>query len=387
MLANRDSPLPGSVAVDGERCPGRAGRRHAAERGGAVDPDEFGDGERDRDVLLEGDPGEAAHLLVGDRLRVDLDQRGAAAGGLAPQDVHPVLLGGDADAAGRHRPGQRTGDVVQGGAHLGEVVLADVADHADRGLDQLALVDLLQGGHDRHALDDQRVRAVRGGAADDADLLDDVGDPELAVDRLLLASGVMNRAAVPVVLATVTRPPPRSAPAHSRVIELLPRMPLTRTRRGMLLQVAVVAALLDKPGDQRDGAAQGVEGEVDRSSEFPARTTLSTSRAARPVVRAAVVVVPVRGTALDDAAAAGGRPQGRAGSRPERRGTQGGGWRGRGRRQSGGLCSCRLSPAMIAPISSMRCAGAERGRGFAPSGGGDRRGVGSRARSGRTVAT
>ena len=44
------------------------------------------------------------------------------------------------------------------------------------------------------------------------------------------ASGWMKRAAVPVVLATVTSPPPRSAPAHSRVIDDLPRMPLTSTR-------------------------------------------------------------------------------------------------------------------------------------------------------------
>ncbi|MEU6238293.1 hypothetical protein ABZ885_35480, partial [Kitasatospora sp. NPDC047058] len=35
------------------------------------------------------------------------------------------------------------------------------------------------------------------------------------------ASGWMNRAAVPVVLATVTRPPPRSAPAQSRVVRRL----------------------------------------------------------------------------------------------------------------------------------------------------------------------
>src|SRR5947208_6310550 len=48
----------------------------------------------------------------------------------------------------------------------------------------------------------------------------------------------MNRAAVPVVLATVTRPLPRSAPAHSRVMEDLPRMPLTSTRVGMTARFA-----------------------------------------------------------------------------------------------------------------------------------------------------
>ena len=45
-----------------------------------------------------------------------------------------------------------------------------------------------------------------------------------------LASGRRNRAAVPVVFATVRSPPPRSAPAVSRVMELLPRVPLTRMR-------------------------------------------------------------------------------------------------------------------------------------------------------------
>ena len=37
-----------------------------------------------------------------------------------------------------------------------------------------------------------------------------------------------------VSLTAGRREPPRNAPAHSRVIELLPRMPLTTIRRGML---------------------------------------------------------------------------------------------------------------------------------------------------------
>jgi hypothetical protein len=55
------------------------------------------------------------------------------------------------------------------------VILADVADHADRGPNQLAFVDFLEVGQHGHALDDQSVGVVRGGASDDPDLLDDVG--------------------------------------------------------------------------------------------------------------------------------------------------------------------------------------------------------------------
>ena len=80
--------------------------------------------------------------------------------------------------------------------------------------------------------------------------------PNLRYTGSSVASGKMKRAAVPVVFATTVRPPPRSAPAQSRVIELLPRMPLTSTRCGILSQVAVVVALLDHAGDEQGEAAQ-----------------------------------------------------------------------------------------------------------------------------------
>src|SRR6185503_17443619 len=106
------------------------------------------------------------------------------------------------------------------------------------------------------------------------------------------------------------------------------------------------------------------------------RTPLLTSRAARPVVGCAVVVVPVRGAALDAPRQPTGDPR-LGGFLPERRGYPGGGWRGRGSGNGGvqlAVESCDDRADLVHALRRRR-----RGRGFAPSGGGDRRGVGSRA--------
>jgi hypothetical protein len=55
----------------------------------------------------------------------------------------------------------------------------------DGGADQLLLVDLLQRRQHGHALHHQHVRVLGGGLPDDPDLLDHVGDVELAVHRFL----------------------------------------------------------------------------------------------------------------------------------------------------------------------------------------------------------
>ncbi len=178
------------ITLDGQHARVRRGVVHALQGDPPFDAEQFGHDEGDRDVLLEGEPAEAAQLLVGDGLRVGVDQLAVTGVGLFLEDVEALLLGGDADAVLRHGAAQRARHVVEGGAHLGEVVLADVAQHADRGADQLALVHLLQGRHDGHALDDEGVGPVGGGPAHDADLLHHVGDAELAVDRLLGGVGV-----------------------------------------------------------------------------------------------------------------------------------------------------------------------------------------------------
>ena len=261
MLANEIAPLSSLVGLHGHRAGVGSGGDHAREGGITVDPGEFGHGEGDRNILLERDVRKAADLVVGDRIRVDLDQRGTAAGGLGAQDVHPVLLGGHADPPDRHRARERARDVVQGGSHLGEVVLADVADHADRGPDQLAFVDLLKVGQHGHALDDQRVGVIRGGAPDDPDLLDDVGQSELPVDRLLQAvrrdepgrrTGGL-RHGYQAAAAQRTRAQPGDRALAADAVDHDP------TRDAA--QMAVVAALLHDPGDQRHGAAQRIDGE------------------------------------------------------------------------------------------------------------------------------
>ncbi len=174
-----------AVALDGEHTGVRRGVPHTAQCGVPVHAEQFRHRQRDGDVLLEGEPAEPAQLLVGDRLRIDRYQPATPLVRLLLEDAQPVPLGGDADPADRHRPAQRAGHIVQRGPHLLEVVLADVAQHADGGMDQLLLVDLLKCRHHRHALDHQGVRPVGRRAPDDADLFHDIGDAEFAVHRLL----------------------------------------------------------------------------------------------------------------------------------------------------------------------------------------------------------
>jgi hypothetical protein len=57
--------------------------------------------------------------------------------------------------------------------------------------------------------------------------------PNLRCTGSSAPSGRMKRAAVPVVFAITRSPPPRIAPAQSRVMELLPRMPFTTIRWGI----------------------------------------------------------------------------------------------------------------------------------------------------------
>ena len=86
------------IALDGEDSGVRRGVVHALERGVPVDAEQFGDGQRDRHVLLEGEPAEPAQLLVADRLRVGVDQLAVPGVRLLLEDVEALLLGGDADA-------------------------------------------------------------------------------------------------------------------------------------------------------------------------------------------------------------------------------------------------------------------------------------------------
>ena len=162
-----------------------------AQRGGPVHAEQFGDGQRDGDVLLEGDPAETAQLLVGDRLRVDRDQAAPRRVGLLLQDVQPVPLGGDADPADRHGPATASGRrrPASGPSRRGGPRARCTARRWWSG-SACSWLTSCSCGHHRHALDHQRVRPVRGGPPDDADLLDDVGDAELAVDRLLGGVGV-----------------------------------------------------------------------------------------------------------------------------------------------------------------------------------------------------
>ncbi len=94
------------IALDGEDTGVRRSVVHALQGRLPVDAEKFGDGQRDGHVLLEGEPAEAAQLLVADRLRVGVDQPAVPGIRLLLEDVEAVLLGGDADAVLGHRAAQ-----------------------------------------------------------------------------------------------------------------------------------------------------------------------------------------------------------------------------------------------------------------------------------------
>ena len=158
---------------------------HAVQGARAGRRPQLGHGQGDRDVLLERDPAEAAiswSVTDSGSTAISRQLRWSAS---CCRIVQPLPLGGDADAADRHRPAQRRATSSRVGPISARWSSRTL--HSTPMVDRISLrlVDLLQRGHRPPCTRSPARPGGSGGPAHDADLLDHVGDAELAVDRLL----------------------------------------------------------------------------------------------------------------------------------------------------------------------------------------------------------